>query len=145
MTEAVRFSESISVRLPAGSTAFVQALAREGNTKQAEIGRQLFLEALKARGFDPAAIPARDAGTLYDSLEGLQRYAKVEGDQIKFVSYHDEHPGEGWLPVEHRDSEPFDPEIHWRLAPTFTIVDQYATPNRVIAEYRVVPKNGEAP
>lgn len=77
MTEAVRFSESISVRLPAGSTAFVQALAREGNTKQAEIGRQLFLEALKARGFDPASYVALEHKTNPASPQSQQTASEI--------------------------------------------------------------------
>lgn len=144
MTEHVRFTDSVTVRMQEGATAFVQAKAREIGTKPAEITRQALLAGLKSIGFDPAAIPTRDAGTLYDSVEGRQRYAKVEGDQIKVVSYHDEHPGEGWLPVVHVDSEPFDPAIHWRLAPIYTVVDVYARPDRVVCTYPVVAKSLEA-
>jgi hypothetical protein len=65
-----------------------------------------------------------DAGLLYDSVEGQQRFAWIDGDQIKAIAYHDAKPeqeGRTWLPVKHFDSEQFDAAKHWRLKPIVTI------------------------
>jgi predicted transcriptional regulator len=105
MTEPVRFSDSITIRVQPEITALVDRAARAKGSKPSEWARQALLEGLRAAGLDPAAIPASDAGSLYDSQEGKQRYAWVDGDEIRAVSYHDAKP-EGWLPVKHFDSEP---------------------------------------
>src|SRR6202011_2848459 len=48
---------------------------------------------------------SRSAGTLYDRVEGRQRFARIEGDQIKGMGYHDGRPGDGnvYVPVVHED------------------------------------------
>jgi hypothetical protein len=86
---------------------------------------------------------SRGAGTLYDRVEGRQRFARIDGDQIKVISigYHDAKPeqeGRTWLPVVHVDSEPFDIALHWRLAPVYTI-----EADRVVCTYPVVVKSLE--
>jgi hypothetical protein len=88
----------------------------------------------------------QDAGALYDTVEGRQRYALIEDDKLKSISYHDAKPedGRGWLPVVHADSEPFDLLKHWRLAPTYSIVDIYGKLDRVVCTYPVVAKTAEA-
>lgn len=67
---------------------------------------------------------SRSAGTLYDRIEGKQRFARIDGDQIKgIIGYHDAKPDDGnvYLPVVHVDSEPFNLASHWRLAPVYTL------------------------
>jgi hypothetical protein len=89
---------------------------------------------------------SRTAGELYDrDTEGRQRWARIDGDQIKGVGYHDAKPDDGnvYVPVEHVDSEPFDIATHWRLAPRYTLVDRYGVPDRVICTYPVVAKSWE--
>lgn len=93
-----------------------------------------------------ALVAPRDAGSLYDQVEGRQRWARIKDGAIVGLYYHTERPeqdGYVWLPVVHEDSEPFDIAKHWRLAPRYTIVDVYATPDRVICTYPVVPKSAE--
>lgn len=142
MAEAVRYSDSLTIRCQPGITELVERAARKRGTKPSEWHRQAVLKALHLDGFDPAAIPARDAGALYDSVEGRQRYAMVEGGQIVFMSYHDAKPdqeGRVWLPVVHEDSEPFDIDRHWRLNPVTRI-----EADRVVVTYPVIPKTLEA-
>jgi hypothetical protein len=115
--------DSVTIRCQPEITALVDKAAHAKGTKPSEYVRQALLAGLRGDGFDPATIPARDAGTLHDSLNGSQRYAWVDGDQIRAVSYHHAKPeqdGRTWLPVRHFDSEPFDPARHWRLNPTVT-------------------------
>jgi hypothetical protein len=48
-------------------------------------------------------IISRDAGELYDrDPDGRQRWARIEGDQIKGIRYHAAKPDDGnvWVPVE---------------------------------------------
>lgn len=141
MTEPVRFSDDITIRVQPRITALVNRAARAKGCKPSEWTRQALLAALRADGLDPATIPAGDAGTLYDSVNGSQRYAWVDGDQIRAVSHYDskpEHEGQTWLPVKHFDSELFDPALHWRLKPIVTIEADH-----VRCEYPVVPKSLE--
>ena len=84
---------------------------------------------------------SRSAGTLLDCVEGRQRFAQIEGDQIKGIGYHDAKPeqeGRTWLPVVHVDSEPLDIARHWRLAPVYTI-----EADRVVCTYPIVAKGWE--
>jgi hypothetical protein len=118
------------------------AVAR--GTKPSEWTRQAIRTALQLDGFDPATIAPRDAGTLYDVLDGKQRWARIEGDQIKGMTYHDGKPDDRvWVPVLHEDSEPFDAACHWRLPPHYALVSECGTPDRVICAYPVVPKSLE--
>ncbi len=140
MADTVRYSDSVTIRLQEGATAFVHAKAREIGTKPAEIARQALLQGLKGLGFEPKDFPNRDAGTLYDVVDGKQRYALIEDGQIHNMSYCAEPPSDGrqWLPVRHRDSEPFDRAAHWRLQPVATIEAHY-----VVQTYPVVLKSLE--
>src|SRR5690349_25073743 len=92
--ESVRFSDSITIRCQPEITALVDRAARAKGSKPSEWARQALLVALRSDGFDPATVPAPDAGTLYDSLNGSHRYAWVDGDQIRAVSYHEAKPEE---------------------------------------------------
>lgn len=53
MTEPVRFSDSITVRLPPEITALVDRAARCKGSKPSEWTRQALLAGLRADGFDP--------------------------------------------------------------------------------------------
>lgn len=115
---AVRYSDVLNVRCQPELNALVDQAARRRGSKPSEYVRQALQAALRADGLDPASLPARDAGALYDSVEGQQRYALIEGDTIKFMSYHAQKPTNGdWRPVYHEDSEPCDPLTKWRLKP----------------------------
>src|SRR5882724_5179583 len=52
---------------------------------------------------------SRSAGTLYDRVEGRQRFARIKDGEIVGLYYHEAKPeqdGYTWLPVVHEDSEP---------------------------------------
>lgn len=121
MTEPVRYSGSITWRDEPAIHAAVDRAAKARRTKPSEWLRQAIRTALQLDGIDPEPIAPRDAGALYDVVEGKARWALVEGDAIKSIGYHDDKPGDGWLPVKHVDSEPFDLVTMWRLAPVYTI------------------------
>ena len=70
MAEPVRFSDNITIRVQPEITALVDRAARAKGSKPSEWTRQALLAALRADGFDPATISARDAGALYDSVNG---------------------------------------------------------------------------
>ncbi|MEH2517797.1 hypothetical protein V1279_003370 [Bradyrhizobium sp. AZCC 1610] len=139
MTEPIRFSDSITIRCQPEITALVDRAARAKGSKPSEWARQALSEALRAAGFDPTPKPSPSAGALYDSVEGRQRFAWVEGGEIKAMSYSDEKPADDWIPVVHVDSEPFDLALHWRLAPMFTTEAE-----RVVCTYPVIQKSLEA-
>jgi hypothetical protein len=150
--DAVRYSAQLTLSVQPGFRNLIDDAARRAGVKSTEWSRQALTEALKAAGIDPAQIAPRDAGALYDSVEGRQRYALVttSGD-ILAMSYHDAKPEPGpadrggvWLPVIHEDSEPFDIAAHWRLAPLVTVVDVYGRLDRVVVTYPVIPKSLEA-
>jgi hypothetical protein len=88
---------------------------------------------------------SRSAGELCDSVEGRQRFARIEGDQIKGMGYHDGRPGDGniYVPVVHEDSEPFDLATHWRLTPHYALIEVAGVPDRVICTYPVVVQSPE--
>jgi hypothetical protein len=128
---------------------FAQAerAAKARGVSHAEFIRYGVRTALELDGYDPAAVAAsRDAGALYDSVEGLGRcYALISGDRIVTMAYHatepsleDYAPGRGdrVLPVKHEDSEPYRDDVHWRLPP----VDRLEA-DRVVRAYQVVPKS----
>jgi len=123
---------------PEVAAAVGRAKQRQGVTPSEYI-RQAVLERLERDGIEAAPIQPRDAGALYDSVEGQQRYAWVEAGEIKAVAYSTEKPAEGWLPIVHFDSAPFDAAQHWRLAPVYSIeVD------KVTCTYPIIVKSLEA-
>jgi hypothetical protein len=131
-------AKPLQIIMPERALGLVAEAAERTGCKSSTWARQALYAALRASGLDPTAIPAGDAGSLYDVVDGKQRYAWVDGDQIKSVSYHDakpEHEGRTWLPVKHFDSEPFNPAAHWRLKPIVTIEGDH-----VRVEYPVVEK-----
>jgi hypothetical protein len=132
-------SELLRARCPAIVRALVETVAQIQGITPSEYIRRSVVGSLQADGLKVSPT----AGELYDSRiergKAQQRYAWVEGDQIKAVSYHDAKPeqdGRTWLPVVHVDSEPFDIVRHWRLAPVFTI-----EADRVVCTYPVVSKS----
>lgn len=60
MTEAVRYSDSVTVRCQPEVAALVGRAAQKRGQKPAEYVRQALLTGLRLDGFDPAAIPAHD-------------------------------------------------------------------------------------
>ena len=58
MTEAVRFSDSITIRVQPEITALVDRAARARGSKPSEWTRQALLAALRESGLDPATTPA---------------------------------------------------------------------------------------
>src|SRR5262245_656753 len=86
----------------------------------------------------------RSAGELHDCIEGRQRFAQVEGDQIKGISYFDAKPDDGnvYVPVLHPDTEPFDLPKHWRVVrPSYTLVYIAGVPDHVTCTCTVVAKS----
>ena len=73
MTEPVRFSDNITIRVQPEITALVDRAARAKGSKPSEWTRQAILEALRAAGLDPATTPAGDARALYGPLNGSER------------------------------------------------------------------------
>jgi hypothetical protein len=119
---------------PQIAAAVARATRHQGAT-QSEYVRKAVLEALERDGISAAAT---DAGSLYDAVEGRQRFAWVEGGEIKAIAYEAEKPADDWLPVVHVDSEPFDIATHWRLAPVYSVEGE-----RVVCTYPVVVKSLE--
>lgn len=58
MTEPVRFSGTISIRVQPEITALVDRAARARGSKPSEWTRQALLAALRESGLDPATAPA---------------------------------------------------------------------------------------
>jgi hypothetical protein len=145
MAEA--FSQLIQARCQPGFASLVDRAAQARGMSHSEYVRQAARTALQLDGYDPAAIAPRDAGALYDSVEGLQRYAlATPAGDVLAMSYLEAKPepgpddrGGAWLPVSHEDSEPFDPVTQWRLAPIVRV-----DPDRVVVTYPVIAKSLEA-
>ncbi len=132
----------IQARCQPGFAALVDRAAQARGTTTSEWLRQAARTALRLDGFDPLVVDQpRDAGALYDLVEGKRCYAWVEGDAIKAMSYSADWPqqeGRTWLLVEHEDSEPFDVTKHWRLPP----IDRIEA-DRVVRTFPIVPKSLE--
>ena len=142
---AIRYSDVVATRMAPELREAIQDAAAMRGQKPAEWVRRALWTALALDGFNPATVLPRDAGSLYDVLDGRQRWARIEGDQIKGMAYHDAKPraGQVYVPVLHVDSEPFDAARHWRLPPHYTLVSEYGTPVRVVCTYPVVVKSLE--
>jgi hypothetical protein len=136
---ASRHSVPMKMHLSPALKSLVDRAAAARGCSVSQWTRDAFATALALAGIDPVA---EDAGALYDSQDGQARYALVKDGQIIHMGYHDAKP-EGWIPVVHEDSEPFDPARHWRLKPYFNIVDHGGTPVRVICSFPVVLKSRE--
>jgi len=148
MPEPVRFSDAMTIRCAPGIAELVDRAALARGQKPSEWTRQALATALRLDGFDPAAIPARDAGSLYNTVSGQRCYALVSGDRIVSMAYYATEPklddfapgrGDRVLPVDHEDSEPFDAASHWRLPPIDRIEG-----DRVVRLFQIVPKSWEA-
>jgi hypothetical protein len=137
MSDPLRFSDRFTIRIQPELFAAVERSALASGQTYSEWSRQRLVEGARAAGFNPAAMQPRDAGALYDLVEGKRRYARIEEGAIKFMGYFETGP-EDWLPVVHEDSEPFDIAKHWRLAPVPRI-----EPDRVVMVYPVVLKSME--
>jgi hypothetical protein len=128
---------------------FAQAerAAKVRGVSHAEYVRHGVRTVLQADGFDPAAVAGRDAGSLYDFMEEGRVWAFVVSGEIKTVSrrlpekpaaeHALPHVSGTWLPVEHEDSQPFDPALHWRLAPTVRV-----EASRVVRTFPVIEQEG---
>jgi hypothetical protein len=149
MDEATKFQTLVQFRVPEVLSGMIESAADKHLQSKSEYIRQSVLTALSADGFDPAAIPPRDAGSLYNVQDGKRRYALVDGDRlITWTDYVAEkpdaaaaapHEGAAWLPLEYEDSEPFDPALHWRGHPEIRI-----EPDRVVRTYPIIVKSLEA-
>lgn len=136
MDDPVKFEQLVQFRAPANMSAAIDRAARQKCQSKSDYLRQSMMRQLKADG-----VSLSDAGSLYDRLsDGKQRFALIVGDDIAGLSYHDSKPDDGrnWIPVVHVDSEPFDIERHWRLAPVYAI-----EAGRVVCTYPVVTKSLE--
>jgi hypothetical protein len=136
--------DAIHVRMsPELLDAIGEAAKQRGMTSSAWL-RSAATTFARLEGTLPTPI-SRTAGELYDrDTEGRQRWARIEGDQIKSIGYHVEKPDDGvYVPVVHEDSEPFDTTWHWRLKPEYAFIDVDGTPDRVICTYPVVAKSWE--
>jgi hypothetical protein len=132
MAEAVRYSDTVTIRCQPELTAAVNRAALRKGSKPAEYLRQAVLAALQRDGFVP---------------EQEQEYALVRDGQLVLDPHgnpgatfrpHPDDRGE-WLPIENRDSAQFDIARHWRLKPLPLRVEG----DRVIREYPVVVKSWE--
>ncbi|WP_262048471.1 hypothetical protein [Bradyrhizobium sp. Bra78] len=141
-------SNTLHVRLePQLCDAVIDAASHRGMSSS-EWARQALRTCAMLEGTLKVDTPSRDAGTLYDRVDGRQRWALIQGDAIVGLHYHAEKPtsereGDVWVPVVHRDSEPFDLATHWRLPPRYTLIDVYGTHDRVIVTFPVVLKSVE--
>lgn len=144
----VDFSGLIQAKCSADFAAVIERAANARGMSHSEYIRQAARTAVQLDGHDLAPVAPRDAGALYDLVEGKRSYALVSGDRIVAMGYYasemsvsDYAPGRGdrVLPVEHVDSEPFDILKHWRLPPIDTI-----EADRVVRTFPVIPKSLEA-
>lgn len=128
-----------------GRAVEVAALAR--STTVSEYIRTALGTLLRLDGMIPEPAEPRDAGTLYDTVDGKRCWALLKGNEIAVMSYYaiepkvsDYAPGRGdrVLPVYHVDSEPFNIITHWRLPPVNRV-----EADRVVQEYPIVPKSLE--
>jgi hypothetical protein len=142
MTGRAAMANLLRARCPSTWTVHVDQVATAKGINASEYIRRAVADSLRADGVNLS----KSAGELYDARiehgQPQQRYAWVEGDQLRSISYSDAKPeqdGRTWLPVVHVDSEPFDIAAHWRLAPVFTI-----EADRVVCTFPVIPKSLEA-
>lgn len=137
----VRYSEAFQVQVQPGFRSLIDKAALSTGQKPTEWARQALAEALRVAGFDPAPKPSLTASELYDDPtrhNGQTRWAWVEAGQITAIGWHDDKPADGWLPVVHVDSEPFDSALHWRLSPVYSI-----EADKVVCTYPLVDKARE--
>jgi hypothetical protein len=141
MDHPTKFGELVQFRAPANLSDAIDRGAKQKCQSKSDYVRQSVIRQLEVDRIAWACAYG-DAGSLYDrNTDGRERFAWVDGDLIRAVSYLDakpEHEGRTWLPVKHFDSERFDPALHWRLKPILTI-----EPDHVRCEYPVVPKSME--
>jgi hypothetical protein len=138
------YSDVLTVRIDPFISYLISEVADEQGVKTSEWVRKAIRTALTADGVKLNELKPRDAGTLYDVMDGKQRWARIENGQIEGMGYHAGKPDDRvWVRVFHQDSEPLDLAKHWRLPPHYTVVSEYATPVRVICTYPVVPKSME--
>ncbi len=60
MTQAVRYSEALTVQVQPGFRSLIDTAARRAGAKPTEWTRHALAEALRAAGIDPATVVARD-------------------------------------------------------------------------------------
>lgn len=87
-----------------------------------------------------AADAALKAEGFFTSLPDRQYALVTPAGEIITTAFRTAHDERGeWLPIENRDSEPFDGAQHWRLKPLPLRIEGDA----VIREYPVVAKSQE--
>lgn len=150
MDEATKFQTLVQFRVPEVLSGMIESAADKHLQSKSEYIRQSVLTALRADGFDPAAIPPRDAGSLYNVINGQRCYALVFGDRILAVTARldnrpeitdiNHHPagyvpseGDRWLQIEFEDSEPWIPGVNYRFVPPVTRIEA----ERVVRTYPV--------
>jgi hypothetical protein len=69
MTDTIRFERHMSLRLPSHLADEIDRRARLRSQKPTEVARQMLLSTL--------AIESRDAGSLYDVVDGKRRWASI--------------------------------------------------------------------
>jgi len=140
MAEAVRYSNSVTVRCQPEVTALVERAAQRRGQKPSEYVRQALLTGLRLDGFDPADIAPRDAGSLYNVTPDGRHWALVADGTVKAwqrsIECPPAEPDGLWLPIDYEDSQPFDPAEHYRLSPMLRI-----EADRVVRTYPVIPKS----
>lgn len=129
------FSGVMTFRASPATLKAMDTAANKRGMKSAEWLRNAVATGL---ALDGVSVEPRDAGSLYDKVEGRQRYALVRDGEVVSMDYRDAHPGDGWLPVEHQDSAPFNLATHWRLKP---IVELAA--DKVVVLFPIVIKSWE--
>jgi hypothetical protein len=139
MPEAVRYSDTVTIRCQPELTAAVNRAALRKGSKPAEYLRQAVLAALQRDGFQflpPVHEP--QFALVRDGQLVLSRVPGGEGSPITSFVPQPTEEGE-WLPIENEDSAPFDLAKHWRLKPLALRVDG----RRVVREFPVVVKSME--
>jgi hypothetical protein len=140
MDDETKFQRLVQFRVSDALSDAIDAAAIKHLQTKSEYVRQSVLTGLRLDGFEPAAVAPRDAGSLYNVTPDGRHWALVAGDTVK--SRHRSHDkpadeqGGVWLPIDYEDSEPFDIDRHWRLAPVTGI-----EADRVVVTYPIVSKS----
>lgn len=126
-------SKPLQIIMPERALGLVAEAAERAGCKSSTWARQTLYAALRTQGFDPTGMPA-DGGT------GVHQWALVIGDEVRSLHHSDDKPadeqGGRWLPVVYADSQPFDPDLHYRLIPWMRV-----EADRVARTYPVVAKS----
>ena len=153
MSEAVRYSDTLSLRLSPEVSAAVAQVAAARLQRPAEWYRQAIRMGLALEGIDMttrqvasgkapewALVQVGESDRIVNTWHG----AKPDiGDSDYWPAGYEPGPHDAWVPIENVDTQPFDAARHWRLKPTMEVISVYATPTAVRRVYPVVPKSLE--